>query len=81
MTAQEGKQPGGVMAIVERALVDPSFRGQLIYFPERVAREYGLDEAEARAISTADLSGLDLDEQSLAKANVVFDLHDLHSGE
>jgi hypothetical protein len=81
MTSPTAHPLGAVMAIVERALTDPSFRGALIYFPERVAQEYGLNETEARAISTADLSALDLDDESLAKANIVFDLHDLHSGE
>jgi hypothetical protein len=77
----EAERHSAVRAIVERAQSEPSFRGLLIYFPKRVADEYGLTEEEYRAIDAGDVSSLDMDEEAKAKAAIVFDLHDLHSGE
>jgi hypothetical protein len=68
-------------AVVARAAAEPGFRGKLIWFPEKVIAEYGLEGEEARAARTADFSRVDMDQATLEKARIVFDLHDLHSGE
>lgn len=67
--------------VIDRASVEPGFRGKMIWFPDDVCQEYGLVDAEARAVRTGELSGLELTSELAKKATNVFDTHDLHSGE
>lgn len=67
--------------VVMRASQEPGFRGKMVWFPEKIVAEYGLDEAEARAVRTGDYTDLKLPDDVRAIANQVFDLHDLHAGE
>ncbi len=39
---------------------DPQLRAQLMYFPERLAERYGLNDLEAAAIKSGDISALGL---------------------
>jgi hypothetical protein len=68
-------------AIVERAYVEPSFRGKIIYFPERVAAEYELEPNEAYVLRTGDLSKIELPEELMDKARWLWDLTHMASGE
>jgi hypothetical protein len=67
--------------VVVRASQEPGFRGKMVWFPEKIVHEYGLDEVEARALRTGDYTDLNLPDDILQIANQVFDLHDLHAGE
>ena len=68
-------------AMIERASIEPRFRGALVWFPDRVISEYELEGPEAHAARTLDLTGLELADDVRVKALEVFDLHDLHAGE
>jgi hypothetical protein len=69
------------VAIVQRAYVDSSFRGKIIYFPERVVAEYELDPDEAYVLRTGDLSKIELPEELMDRARWVWDLTHMASGE
>jgi hypothetical protein len=67
--------------VIMRAHREPGFRGQLIWFPEKIADFYGLDEVEAAAARTGDMTAVDIPDDVREIAGIVYDLHDLHSGE
>lgn len=46
--------------LMEDLDTDPELRSVLMYFPDRAASRYGLDEAETAAIKSGDVSGLEL---------------------
>jgi hypothetical protein len=69
-------------AIFTRAWVDSSFRGAIIYFPERVAAEYHLGEREAYILSTGDISAVEFDdEEVMDKVRWCFDMTHMAGGE
>jgi hypothetical protein len=70
-----------ISELILRAHSDPGFRGKLIWFPEEIAADYGLDERERLAISTGDMSGIDLADDVREVAGWVFNLHDQSAGE
>ncbi len=70
-----------MIAIIERAYADSSFRGKIIYFPERVIAEYELPANEAYVVRTGDLTKVVLPEELLDKARYVWDTTHMSSGE
>jgi hypothetical protein len=70
-----------MVAIIERAYADSSFRGKIIYFPERVIAEYELPSTEAYVVRTGDLTKVDLPEELLDRARYVWDTSHMSSGE
>jgi len=68
--------------LISSALADPSLRGKILYFPEKIVEDYELSGAEAQCVLLGDASNLKIDDLELrTKTDLVFNTHDLHSGE
>jgi hypothetical protein len=63
---------GRIRDLIEQAQNDSELRVRLFHCPEKVIAQSGLSEDEARAIRTGDLSGVDLDDESLAAGRKLF---------
>jgi hypothetical protein len=67
--------------VILRAHQDPGFRGKLIWFPDKVVREYALEGADAQAVRNGEMKNANLSDEVREIAGWVYDLHDLHAGE